>query len=218
MSGNGGESMSDEDMCSRMVTLRARGADGLSLWRRSASPRRPEPIAAAVWWAWWWRATTTQSTDDASAANGIPGAHVHHTSPAAAGAGPGGATPPPPPPPPPLALRLSCTFLRRRLPCHRSELLATSTAEAGAWARSAAVDVHPSPRSAADASPLLPPPLLPRCASSSTVAGGGEEASARDSSTRSATLRCCSAADAPPSRRAIELNHSRARVLALLGG
>jgi hypothetical protein len=29
MSGNGGESMSDEDMCSRMVTLRARGAAGL---------------------------------------------------------------------------------------------------------------------------------------------------------------------------------------------
>jgi hypothetical protein len=121
-----------------------------SLWEWDLSPSPPRGLATI------WCRATTQSTDDASAAKGIPGAH--HTS-----------APIPPltsPPPPPRSFRLSLPLLLRRWrrPCQSADDLTAAAADPGAYACDAAADVHPRPRSAAEAKPFRLP---------SSAGGGG---------------------------------------------
>jgi hypothetical protein len=154
-----------------------------SLWEWDLSPSPPRPLATI------WCRATTQSTDDASAAKGIPGAH--HTS-----------APIPPltnPPPPPRSLRLSLPLLLRRWrrPCQSADdRTAAAAADPGAYACDAAADVHPSPRSAAEANPFrLPssaggeedePPAVPRARRRRRRSAAGERSPAMATGSASA--------------------------------
>ena len=131
-----------------------------SLW--DLSPSAPRPPLPTIWCR-----ATTQSTEDASAANGIPGAH--HTSAPIPPATRPPPEPPPPPPPPPRSFLLSFPFRRRR-PCQSADdRTAAAAAAPGAYACEAAADVHPSPRSAAEANPFRLP------SSAAGGSGGGED-------------------------------------------
>lgn len=161
--GGGGESMNDEDICSCTVALRDK--HGLSLW--DLSPSAPRPPLPTIWCR-----ATTQSTEDASAAKGIPGAHQ-----TSAPIPPVTSPPPPPPPPPPPRSFLLSFPLRRRRPCQSADdrTAAAAAAPPGAYACEAAADVHPSPRSAAEANPFRLPSSAAGGEGDSGSGGGGDD-------------------------------------------